>query len=302
LNKKDWTVLEILNWTTNFFKEKNISEPKFDAEILLSHALNIKRLDLYLNFDRILKIIEIEFFKDLIKKRISRIPLAYILGEKEFMGCKIKVNENVLIPRYETEILVEETVKIFKDFFEKDIMNNNNNVNFVDICTGTGNIPISIANNLKKYKNNTFFYGVDISDKALTIAQQNIYNNFVTENVRLLQGNLFEPLESLPLKNSIDIITSNPPYIKTNELNSLEEEVKMEPKLALDGGEDGLIFYKKIINKAPIFLKKDGFIFFEIDPELKTDIVNFLETNNFYEIKIKKDYHKLDRIIIARRK
>ena len=162
MSKKDWTILEILKWTTDFFSSKNIPEAKFDAEVLLSYALNIKRLDLYLKHNDILKIDEIERFKNFIKKRIEHIPVAYIIEKKEFMNCTIKVSSDVLIPRYETEILVEEAIKIFDNFYK-----NNEKVNILDLCTGSGNMVISMAKALKKYKEKIFFYAVDISEKAL---------------------------------------------------------------------------------------------------------------------------------------
>ncbi len=297
MSKKDWTILEILKWTTDFFSSKNIPEAKFDAEVLLSYALNIKRLDLYLKHNDILKIDEIERFKNFIKKRIEHIPVAYIIEKKEFMNCTIKVSSDVLIPRYETEILVEEAIKIFDNFYK-----NNEKVNILDLCTGSGNIVISMAKALKKYKEKIFFYAVDISEKALSIAEENSFYNETSENVRFILGDLFRPIYSYPLEGALDIIISNPPYIRTKDIKFLSPDVKKEPILALDGGEDGLKFYRKIIKESGVFLKNNGFLILEIDDILAKSIFELLEKHNFYDIKIQKDYNSLERVVFARKK
>ncbi|MDR0675458.1 MAG: peptide chain release factor N(5)-glutamine methyltransferase [Elusimicrobiota bacterium] len=302
MQKKDWTILEILNWTTDFFNKKNIKEARLDAEVLLADVLNVKRFDLYLNFNKILKISEISKYKSLIKKRVEGIPVAYISKKKEFFGYNFKIEKNVLIPRPETELLVENVLDIFeKDTFFKFFEKSKNFFILVDICTGSGIIPITISKKLNEYKNNIFIYGIDISQKALEIAQQNIYNHHAAENVRLLIGDTLYPLETISIQNKIDIITCNPPYIKTSDLQSLEIEVKQEPKIALDGGIDGLHFYRKIIPHSKKFLKKDGYILFEISPELTEKVNELLIENNFHSIIIKKDYQNLNRVMIAKR-
>jgi release factor glutamine methyltransferase len=286
----------MLNWTIDFFKTKNIQDSRLDAEVLLANILEIKRLDLYLNFDRILKKREIENFKDLIKKRVSGMPVAYILGEKEFMGLRFVVNENVLIPRPETEILVEEVLKVIKEKM-MDIQE----LTIVDVFTGSGNIPVSLAK-FATFQKKLFVYGIDIEEKTLDCAQKNVYLNEVADKVRLFQGDILAPLELFPLKNKVDIITANPPYIKTKDMDSLQKEVKAEPKRALDGGADGLFFYKKLITQSLNYLKKDGYIFMEIDPELTDDLKKmFLSTNKFDDVVIKKDYQNLDRVMSAKK-
>jgi release factor glutamine methyltransferase len=296
LQKNDWTVLEMLNWTIDFFKTKNIQDSRLDAEVLLANILEIKRLDLYLNFEKKKKKREIENFKDLIKKRVSGMPVAYILGEKEFMGLRFVVNENVLIPRPETEILVEEVLKVIKEKM-MDIQE----LTIVDVFTGSGNIPVSLAK-FATFQKKLFVYGIDIEEKTLDCAQKNVYLNEVADKVRLFQGDILAPLEIFPLKNKVDIITANPPYIKTKDMDSLQKEVKAEPKRALDGGADGLFFYKKLITQSLNYLKKDGYIFMEIDPELTDDLKKiFLSTNKFDDVVIKKDYQSLDRVMSAKK-
>ena len=213
------------------------------------------------------------------------------------MNCTIKVSSDVLIPRYETEILVEEAIKIFDNFYK-----NNEKVNILDLCTGSGNIVISMAKALKKYKEKIFFYAVDISEKALSIAEENSFYNETSENVRFILGDLFRPIYSYPLEGALDIIISNPPYIRTKDIKFLSPDVKKEPILALDGGEDGLKFYRKIIKESGVFLKNNGFLILEIDDILAKSIFELLEKHNFYDIKIQKDYNSLERVVFARKK
>jgi release factor glutamine methyltransferase len=295
LNKKDWTVLEMLNFTTDFFKNKNINEYRFDAEVLLAFVLKLKRLDLYLNFDRLLKEDEISFFKKLIQKRVKGIPVAYILGNKEFMGLKFDVNPNVLIPRPETEILVEEVLSLI----EKNMLSMND-LTVVDVFSGSGNIPISIFKFVEKFKKNLKVYGIDISNEAIEVAKKNAIKHNVKDKIEFFLGDVLDPLKFLQVNGSIDIITANPPYIKTKDLESLDKEVRSEPLISLDGGNDGLFYYRKLILQSLDYLKKDGYIFMEISPELKEDLVKLLNENGFSDIKVKEDYQCLDRIMIAR--
>ncbi len=297
MTKKDWTVLEMLDWTTDFLSKKNIKEARLDAEVLLSFSLNIKRLDLYLNFDRILKTNEIVGFKELIKKRAERFPVAYILGEKEFMSQKFKVNENVLIPRPETELLVEEAAKIARDLLQK-----NEKLMIVDTFTGSGCVAISLAKMLENFTKNFFVFGIDLSAKAIEIAQENIYLNGVVTRVRLVCGDILKPLSISALEDSVDLITANPPYIKTRDLSSLDKELFYEPKNALNGGDDGLFYYEKLIKESKKYLKENGFLVLEIDESLTTELSKIFEKAEFTDLKIKKDYQNLDRILVAKNK
>jgi release factor glutamine methyltransferase len=285
---KDWKVLEALEWTSNFFKTKDIKEYRLDAEVLLAHVLKIKRLELYLKFDRVLNEIEKKNYRELIKQRMDRTPISYIIGKKEFMGLNFNVDKRVLIPRPETELLVEQVFEIFKSREQEKL-------NIVDTFTGSGNIAISIA---KKFINSSIF-AIDIDFSALTCAQENAFSNEVAQRIEFLNGNILEPLNSYPMKNNIDIILANPPYILSKDLGLLEPEVKCEPILALDGGEDGCLYYKKLIEQSVLYLKSGGYIFMEISSDVCDYVKEFLIQNGFSDIQIKNDYQNIPRIIMA---
>ena len=207
------------------------------------------------------------------------VPIQYITNKQEFMQLNFFVNENVLIPRSDTEILVEEIIENYK----------NKEVKILDLCTGSGCIAIS----LKKYIENSKVYAIDISEEALNIAKQNAMNN--ETDITFIKSDMFSNIK----EEKFDIIVSNPPYIKTEVIKKLDKEVKKEPLIALDGGNDGLYFYKKIIEEGYKFLNEEGKIFFEIGYDQKEDIINLINNNNKYElIKTKKDLENNDRIIV----
>ncbi|MCP4481394.1 MAG: peptide chain release factor N(5)-glutamine methyltransferase [bacterium] len=297
--KKDWAVAEIIDWTTKFFKANSILESRLDAELILSGVLAMKRLDLYLNFDRLLTLKELADFKVNIKKRIEGLPIAYILGKKEFMSLTFKVTPDVLIPRPETEFLVEEVLRVSRNMEVFQKFDINSKILIVDTFTGSGNIPISLAKHLNKIL--YFIYGIDINLKAVKVAHENSLLNQTLRDVRFLHGDILLPLKIFSLKGMVDIITANPPYLKTSVLSTLRKEVKCEPKIALDGGEDGLIFYSRLIDQALDYLKVGGYLVLEIDPELNFLITEKLELNGFGEFNLIKDLQGLDRVLSVRR-
>jgi release factor glutamine methyltransferase len=286
---KDWKVLEAVEWTSSFFKTKYIKEHRLDAEVLLAHVLKIKRLELYLNFDRVLNDTEKKTYREFIKQRMERIPVSYIIGRKEFMGLNFQVDKRVLIPRPETELLVENVFDIFKNREQEKL-------NIVDTFTGSGNIAISVA---KKFINSSL-YAIDIDFSALECAQENAFNNDVSSRIEFLNGNILEPLNLYPMKNNVDIILANPPYILSKDLDSLEPEVKQEPLLALDGGDDGCLYYKKLIEQSVLYLKSGGYIFIEISSDVCEFVKEFLIQNGYCDVQIKNDYQNIPRIAIGR--
>ena len=217
---------------------------------------------------------------EVLEERLTGKPLAYIIGNVEFYGRTFMVNSNVLIPRPETELLVESVIK--------EINSNKKNVKVLDLCTGSGAIGITIA-----LETNAKVSCSDISDKAIVQASINASN--LNASTLIIQSDLFDNIN-----DKFDIIVSNPPYIKTNDLIGLDREVRdFEPMLALDGGETGLDFYKKIINLAPEYLNKNGKLFFEIGIGQAKDIVDLMK-KNFDEICVIKDYNKIDRVIYGK--
>ena len=215
-------------------------------------------------------------FMKIINKRASGIPYAYIVGHKEFMKLDFEVNKNVLIPREDTEILVQEVINL-------------NKKKILDMCTGSGCIAISLA----KYIENSIVDAVDVSKKALTIAKLNAKKNNVCIN--FIESNLFTEVD-----DQYEIIVSNPPYIKTEDLKDLQVEVKNEPMKALDGGKTGLYFYKKIIKDAKKYLKLNGVLALEIGYDQAEEVTDLLKENGYNEIKIIKDLSGNDRVVIAR--
>lgn len=237
---------ELLKKGKEILGNKNINEPDEKASKLLQYILNQTREEFIINsLEEVSKNYEEDYLKEL-GKIINGMPLQYITHKQEFMGLDFYVDENVLIPQPDTEVLVEEAIKLIK---------NNESAKVLDLCTGSGAIAVSIA----KYSKNTKVIASDISKKALEVANKNVINNNV-QNVKLLQSDMFENLKNY----KFDFIVSNPPYIESNTIKNLSKEVKNEPKLALDGGKDGLDFYRIILKEAYKYLNKNGYLLLEI--------------------------------------
>ena len=277
------SVFEVLKSATEHLDEKKIDSPRLDAEILLAHVMNCRRLDLYVESQRILPLEMILRFNELINRRLEGIPVAYLIGTREFMGLKFSVNENVLIPRPETEILTE---------FVGEFLRSIGGGFFADLGTGSGAICVSIL----KFVKNSRACAVDVSQNALDVAKFNAQKFHVDDRAEFFCGNLFSPLES----KIFDAIVSNPPYIPTNDLKSLQTEVQTEPKLALDGGNDGLNFYRRIISDAPKFLRDGGLLAVEIGINQASAVKNLFEQKNFVDIGILNDLAGIERVIFGR--
>ncbi|MCK5534443.1 peptide chain release factor N(5)-glutamine methyltransferase [bacterium] len=304
--EKEWTISEVLKWTTQYFCKNNISEARLDAEALLSSVLSLERLKLYLEFDRILEKEVLDRYKRLIKKRLEFIPVAYLVGQKEFMGLDFFVNKHVLIPRPETELLVETVInKIKEGFFcsagkktEEEKIVEETIPQIVDLGVGCGNIAVSIA----KYVKNCKVYALDVSRKCLEVAFQNSKTNKIEDKITFLLGDLFYSLEGYDLRNKIDFIVSNPPYIKDTEFDNLPLEVRQEPYLALNGGKDGLDFYNRIISQSLIYLKEGGYLILEIGDGQKEEVTDLIKKEDLCFVQVVKDYSGIDRIILAQKK
>ena len=277
------TVLEAIKLSTEYLEKKDVESARANAEILLAEILNCKRLDLYLTFDKPLKENELNLYREFIRKRGTRIPLQYIVGNVEFFGFKLVVNENVLIPRPETEQLVE---KIIQDYTRIE------NLTILDIGVGSGNISIALSNNLKNCK----VVGIDISQMALEIAKVNS-EKYLSENK--VEFKLFDILkDNLANLGKFDLIISNPPYISNQDFEALEPELKnFEPRIALTDSSDGFSFYKKIISASKELLNMNGKLYFEMGKDQFQKIDSLMKENGFKNINIIKDYSGIERII-----
>ena len=279
-----FSVFEVLKAASERLSAAQIDNPRLDSEILLAHVLNCRRLSLYVDSQRILPLDSILKFNELINQRLNGLPVAYIVGSKDFFGLNFAVNQNVLIPRPETEILAEYVGEYLRGL--------DCDVNFADLGTGSGAIAISIL----KFVKNSRAAAVDISAEALEVAKFNASKFYVDDRIKFYCGDLFAPLEG----QKFNAIVSNPPYIPTSELKTLQTEVKREPQAALDGGEDGLRFYRRIISDAPRFLASGGLLAVEIGINQSSAVKNLFAQANFVEITILKDLAGLERVVAGR--
>ena len=281
------TVLEAIQKSADFLAKKGVDSARLQSELLLAHQLKLPRMKLYLNFDRVLTPVETDGLRDLVKRRSTREPLQHIIGTTSFCGHEILVSRHALIPRPETEQLAELGWQFLSTL-------NLQPSTALDFGTGTGCIAIALAAKCP----NTRITALDISPEALALAQQNALQNQVGERIEFLEGNGFA---ALPIKEKFDLIVSNPPYIASAEIETLDPEVKdFDPRTALDGGEDGLDFYRRLAQEAGAFLKPGGKIMVEFGDGQADAIRNIFETEKWIVEAVKEDYSQRARILAAR--
>ncbi len=274
-----YTVSSAIKKASDILLSAGIENYRYEAGLLMEYCLNISRNKMLMILqETISNEISSKYFEK-VNIRRNRYPLQYITGEQEFMGLSIKVNSHVLIPRRETEELVEKILK-------SDISEGKS---IVDVGTGSGAIAVSLAS----FRPDLNIYAVDISSEALKVAKSNAEK--LNVKVSFLKGNLLEPLIKKMIK--VDILVSNPPYISNADMDSLMSEVKFEPKIALEGGRDGLNFYREIANKSCKIFKKEGRIFLEIGYMQAEDVSKILFNAGFSKIKVYKDYQGRERMI-----
>jgi len=275
------TVLEVLNRSTDFLNKKGIESPRLNAELLLVEVLKCNRIDLYLRFDKPLKDNELVQYRDWISRRGKFEPLQYIIGKVEFYGLPFEVTQDVLIPRPETEILVEEIIKHCK---EKNVRS------ILDIGTGSGNIPVSLI----KYLDEVKITSIDISHKALMVAEKNAALNGVESKISFIVSDIKEYKTEI----KYDLIVSNPPYVGAAEYPNLQNEIKnYEPGIAVTDSNDGLYFYRTIAEASKSLLKKGGDIFLEIGIGQSEDVIKILTKNDIINIRCLKDLQLIDRVV-----
>ena len=280
------TVLEAIQKSTDFLAKKGVESPRLQTELLLAHQLKMPRMKLYLNFDRGLTAPETDALRELIKRRAAREPLQHITGSTNFCGHEIAVSRHALIPRPETELLAELGWKLLAACHSPLIT-------ALDFGTGTGCIAIALAAKCPNAK----ITALDISAEALALAKQNALQNQVVERTKFLLGDGFAALKG---KTQFDLIISNPPYIASAEIATLEPEVKdFDPRGALDGGTDGLDFYRRLATEAKPFLKPDGKIMVEFGDGQADDIQKIFEAEKWLVEAVQADYHQRARILVA---
>jgi release factor glutamine methyltransferase len=293
LPMQTWTIQKLLSWITQYLTGKGIDSPRLSAELLISHVVGLKRIELYTQFDRAVPPGHLDQLRDLVKRAGQNEPIAYLVGRTEFYSLEINVTQNCMIPRPETELLVERAIEFLRE--------RRTGTQFVcDLCTGSGCIAVAIAKNFSQAR----IIATDICDSALAVAAENIKKHQLSDKITLLCGDLFDPIISGLDVNEFDLIVCNPPYVSTAEYEKLDKNVKdYEPKKALFAGVDGLDIYYRVIEKAGNFLKPDGALMLEIGYAQGLAVKQMLEKNgDFYDIKIEKDFHDNDRIASATKK
>jgi release factor glutamine methyltransferase len=288
------TVFEILNWSTSYLKDHHIENPRLNAELLLAHALNLGREGLYVRLHHQIEKEEKEVLEGLVKRRISGEPLQYILGHQEFWSVDLKVDPRVLIPRPETELLVEQALTILSETSFEGAPS------VLEMGTGSGAIAIALAKEMR----DMILVAIDISRDALLLAKENAESSGVVHQIQFVNGNLFDPFCLLRGGELFDLILSNPPYIPFPEIEGLAKEVRdHEPIIAVNGGEDGLTFHRTIVSKAPFYLRKGGWLLLEVGQGQGGRVCQLIdESGDFCKPQIVKDLSGIERVVKAQRK
>ena len=280
-------IREAIKTGMNMIKEKNIEDATLKSKMIMENVLGQNRQYIIANdLNQLDYEQEKEYFFE-IEKLLENNPIEYITNKKEFMNLELYVNQDVLIPRQDTEILVEEVINILQNIKAE-------NIQILDMCTGSGAIAIALAKNVEK----CIVDAADISSGALEVVRKNVVKNQVEDKINIINSDLFSKVPN----KKYNLIVSNPPYIERNVIENLDKQVQKEPIIALDGGEDGLDFYKKIINKASSYLESNGYLCFEIGYNQKNEVQNLLSNSGKYQnIYCKKDLCGNDRVIIAKK-
>ena len=286
-----WTIKKLLEWITDYLTTGNVDSPRLSAELLLCHVTGLQRIELYTNFATVLSKPKLAALRALVKRAVSYEPVQYLVGKTEFYSMQFKVGPDCLIPRPETELLVERAI---------DFLRCRKGEQFVcDLCTGSACIAAAIAKNQPDVK----ITATDICDKALAVAKENIAHHNLTEKITLLCGDLFTPIIEGMDVSHFDLIVSNPPYISTAEYETLDANVRdYEPSSALLAGTDGLDIYRRIAERVSEHLKPDGALILEIGYAQGPAVKELLEqAGGFAQITVEKDFSNNDRIVTAKK-
>jgi release factor glutamine methyltransferase len=279
----DWTAGKVLAWAQEDFRKRGLASPRFEAEVLLAKILGIRRIDIYTGYERPLEAIELKRYRNAILRRRAGEPTAYITGQKEFWSLSFEVTPSVLIPRPDTETLIEAALKRHTGAGP-----------CLDLCTGTGCVAIALASERPLCR----IDASDISPEACAVAARNIQNHRMTDRVRVSEGDLFHPF---PQAKQYALITANPPYIRSSEIPHLQIEVQKEPRLALDGGLDGLDIVRRIVAAAPDYLAPHGWLLMEVDHRQIPKIVDDIAAERFNTREVIADLSGLERVVALKK-
>ena len=272
-----------------FFKDSEVENPSLDAEVLLMHILGIERAGLYLRFDQVLTLEQAAAYRSLTERRVKGEPVAYLIGHREFMGLDFAVNPSVLVPRPETELLVERALGFLRDKLGDDLI-------VVDVGTGSGAIAVSLAHLNARVE----VYAVDCSEDALVLAQHNAAIHCVSGRVRFFRGDLLAPLSALYMVGKVELIAANLPYISSVDVPDLPADVRLyEPHMALDGGLDGLDIYRRLLPGAWELLKSGGLLLMEIGPGQGNVLMREMVVMGWRSVEVVLDYAGLERVVMA---
>jgi release factor glutamine methyltransferase len=291
-----WTILDVIRWTTSRFEERALASPRLDAELLTAHALGLARVQLYVQHDRPLLPAELAALRELVKRRQAGESVAYIVGKKEFFGLEFTVDQRVLVPRPDTETLVDEALAFLRADVS-DLAGESTSERppllVADVGTGSGAIAVAIA----KHAPGVRMVASDRSADALAVATENAARLGIP--ITFVQGDLLEPLRVLGL---FDLIVANLPYIPTATISTLAPEVQAEPALALDGGPDGLALVRRLVAEAPALLRPHGALALEIGAGQASETAALMEAAGFTEIRQRRDLGEIDRVVSGRKK
>ncbi|QDE69907.1 peptide chain release factor N(5)-glutamine methyltransferase [Myxococcus xanthus] len=280
MSSDPWTIRRVLTWTTQHFEKRQVDAPRLTAEILLSYVLKLSRVRLYVDLDRPLSKDELGAFRALIERRMAGEPTQYLTGVREFYNRPFKVDARVLIPRPETELLVEAALRMLPK---------NAPGRALDVCTGSGCIAISLA----AERPQATVIATDLSPDACALARENAQALGVADRVTVLQGDLFAPV---PEGERFQVVVSNPPYIASGEIPGLSAEVRREPKLALDGGPDGLVAVRRVVTGARQWLEPGGLLAMEIGEDQGPAVLELLRAAGYADARVEKDLERRERM------
>jgi release factor glutamine methyltransferase len=280
-SQKQWTIGSLVKWATDDFRARGIENPRLDAELIVAFALGIDRMRVILDSARPLEGEELDRLRELVKRRRAHEPVAYLRGEREFYGLKFRVDKRVLIPRPDTEALVDVALA--------RTANVSMSMRLCDLCTGSGCVAIAMA----RQRPTASVFATDISSDAIACARTNA-ERLGAYNVAFACGDLFAPVAG----RKFDVVTANPPYIATREIETLQQDIRdFEPRVALDGGEDGLDVVRRIVRDAPASLVSGGVLAIEIGSDEGAAALALFESGGFVDVRIDKDLARLDRVV-----